>query len=108
MRRTLFMLAPLSLLALAACGEGSAFDESFKTTYREKFVATCVAGAEGQIPAGVTVDLDKICTCAADKVMEGKSATDLATTVPGSAEDLDKVKQCISELGPVKIGGAGG
>lgn len=100
MQKLTLLLIPL---LLTACGEGSAFDESFKTSYRAKFVSTCIAGAEGQIPAGVMVDLDKICGCAADKVMEGKSATDLATTVPGSAEDFDKVKQCISELGPVKI-----
>ncbi len=85
---------------LTACGEGSAVDEGIKATYREQLVTTCSATAEGYLPAAANIDLDKICGCAADKIMEGKSATDLATTVPGSAEDLAKIRQCATELYP--------
>ena len=74
----------LSCLALTACGEGSALDESVKTTVRQQLVATCTATAEGQIPEGLTVDLDKVCDCAADKVMDGKSVQDLVTNPPTS------------------------
>ena len=35
--------------------------------------------------------------------MEGKTAKELMTTVPGSPEDLAKVQTCVSELAPVKI-----
>lgn len=104
MRKLTFLLCPL---LLTACGEGSAFDESFKTSYREKFVASCTTGAQSTIPEGVEVDLNKICACAADKIMEGKSAKDLATTMPGSAEDMAKVQLCAKEVGPVKINTAG-
>lgn len=102
MHKLALLLIPLTL---TACGEGSALDESIKVTYREKLVATCSATASGYLPTGANVDVDKICGCAADKVMEGKSATDLATTVPGSAEDLAKIRQCATELYPdgVKI-----
>ena len=34
-------------LLLSACGEGSAFDENFKKTFREEAVSQCVAGAKG-------------------------------------------------------------
>ena len=98
----------LSCLALTACGEGSALDESVKTTVRQQLVATCTATAEGQIPEGLTVDLDKVCDCAADKVMDGKSVQDLVTNPPTSAEDLNKVRECLNEMGPVKIAPAEG
>lgn len=87
-------------LTLTACGEGSALDESFKSSYREKLVSTCTSSAQSYIPAGVNIDLDKICGCTADKIMEGKSAKELATTVPGSAEDIAKVQACVGELYP--------
>ena len=100
MHKLTLLLLPFTL---AACGEGSSFDESLKATYREKLVTTCAATAQGSIPDTITVDIDKICACAADKVMEGKSAKDLVSTVPGSAEDLAKVQACVKEIGPVKI-----
>lgn len=102
------MVRPLLLLlpvALTACGEGSAVDAQIKATYREQLVTVCTSTASGYLPAGANIDLDKVCGCATDKVMEGKSATDLATTVPGSAEDIAKIRLCATELYPdgVKI-----
>ena len=105
MQKLTLLLFTLPLL-LTACGEGSSVDESIKTSYRAKLVATCTATAQGYVPAGVVVDIDKICGCGADKIMEGKSAQELVTTVPGNAEDIAKVRECITELGPVKIGQA--
>lgn len=100
MRITAIALATLAL-CLTACGDGSAVDESIKATYREQLVTTCSATASGYLPSSTAnIDLDKICGCAADKIMEGKSATDLATTVPGSAEDLAKIRLCATELYP--------
>lgn len=97
MHKLTLLLIPLTL---TACGEGSAVDERIKATYREQLVATCSATASGYLPTGANVDVDKVCGCAADKVMEGKSATDLVSTVPGSAEDLAKVRECATELYP--------
>lgn len=106
MHKLILIMLPLTL---AACGEGSAVDEQIKATYREQLVATCTATAAGYVPSAANIDIDKICGCAADKVMEGKSVTDLATTVPGSAEDIAKVRLCASELYPdgvnIKLGG---
>ena len=90
----------LLTLALTACGEGSVVDDSIKATYREKLVTTCTATAQATVPSAANLDLDKICGCAADKVMEGKSARDLVSTVPGSAEDIAKIRQCATELYP--------
>lgn len=94
-------------LTLTACGDGSSIDESVKTRIRQQLIATCTVSAEAQIPEGVTVDLDKLCTCAADKVMAGKSAKELITNPPTSAEDLSVVQECVKEVGPVKIDTSG-
>lgn len=107
MRRSAFLATAFALSAtLSACGEGSAFDETFKTSYKEKFVQQCADSAKGSIPAGINIDATKLCGCAADKIMQGKSAKDLATTVPGSAEDMAKVQACLTELYPNISAGA--
>ena len=103
MRTHSLLALPCFALALTACGEGGVLDESVKTTVREQLVATCTATAEGQIPEGVTVDLNQVCNCAADKVLDGKSVQDLVSNPPTSAEDLDKVRECLKEMGPVKL-----
>jgi hypothetical protein len=103
MRTHSLLALPCFALALTACGEGGVLDESVKTTVREQLVATCTATAEGQIPEGVTVNLNQVCSCAADKVMDGKSVQDLVSNPPTSAEDLDKVRECLKEMGPVKL-----
>lgn len=103
MRKLSLLALPCLALALTACGEGGVLDESVKTTVREQLVATCTATAEGQIPEGLTVDLNRVCDCAADKVMDGKSVQDLVTNPPTSAEDLLKVRECLNEMGPVKL-----
>lgn len=103
MRKAVLALAPLSLLALAACGEGSVVDANLKSTIRQSIVASCAATAQGQIPEGVSVDVSKVCDCAADKVMAEKSVKDLVSNPPTPSEALDKVKACVSEIGPVTI-----
>ncbi len=104
MRRILalpFLLTPL--LTLAACGEGGVVDANLKSTIRQSLVASCTATAQGQIPEGVSVDVSKVCDCAADKVMADHSVQDLVANPPSPAEALDKVKTCVSEIGPVTI-----
>ena len=104
MRRTLALTALLApLLTLAACGEGGVVDANLKSTLRQSLVASCTATAQGQIPAGINVDVSTICTCATDKVMAEKSVKDLVANPPTPSEALDKVKACISEIGPVTI-----
>ncbi len=88
-------------LLLSACGEGSAFDENFKKTFREEAVSQCVAGAKGSMPPGINVDLEKICGCTADKVMEGKSAAELMKAAANeSREAITHVQACVAETYP--------
>ena len=103
MRLSALSLATISLLSLTACGEGGALDENVKATVRQSIVASCAATAEGQVPEGVNVDLDKVCDCAADKLMAGKSVQDLVSNPPTSVEDLAPIKECLKEIGPVTV-----
>ena len=103
MRLSALSLAPIALLALSACGEGGAMDESVKSTVRQSLVSSCAATAEGQVPEGVNVDLNKVCDCAADKFMAGKSVQDLIANPPTSMEDLAPIKECLKEIGPVTV-----
>jgi hypothetical protein len=103
MRLSAHSLAPIALLSLAACGEGGAIDENLKSTLRASLVSSCAATAEGQVPEGVNVDLDKVCDCAADKLMAGKSVQELIANPPTSAEDLAPITECLKETGAVTI-----
>lgn len=102
MYRPLLPLLALPL-ALVACGEGGVVDANLKSTLRQSLVASCTATAQGQIPEGVSVDVSKICECAADKVIADHSVQDLIANPPTPSEALDKVKACVSEVGPVSI-----
>lgn len=103
--RVVSMMPLLGLVLLAACGEGSSFDEGFKKSFREKYVENCSKSASSMAPAGQTkIDFAKLCGCTADKVMEGRSATELA-----SLSDADQQKAasvCIAQLYPGMAGGA--
>jgi hypothetical protein len=103
MHRAVISLAPLAILALAACGEGGVVDANLKSTVRQSIVQSCNATAQGQIPEGVTVDVSKVCDCAADKVMADHNVQDLIANPPSPSEALDKVKACVSEISPVKL-----
>jgi hypothetical protein len=100
----IFIVAAL-LSLLAACGEGSAFDNSFRTSYRERAVESCVAGIRSSAPAGVRLDFNRVCQCAVDRHMEGKSATDLMGA-ENSQETTAAAEQCVMEEAR-RMGGAG-
>ena len=90
-------------LVLAGCGEGSALNDTVQISVRESLIATCTTAAQEQIPEGIQVDIDKVCGCAADKVTEGKTVSDLMADPPTPSEAMSKVQACLRELGPVKI-----
>ena len=91
------MIALLIVPALAGCGEGSSFDKGFKKAYREKGIAACVEATRRQSPLGAAaVDVEAICTCTVDKVMEGKSANDLMS--PDEKAEKAAVEQCLAKV----------
>lgn len=102
-------LLPLVTLAalpvLAACGEGSAFDNGFRTSYRERAVESCLSGIRAGAPAGVRLDFRRVCECAVDRHMEGKSATDLMGA-ENQQQTQAAAEQCVMEEARRVGGGA--
>ena len=83
--------------ALAGCGEGSSFDQGFKKAYREKGIAACVEAARRQSPLGsASIDVEGLCTCTVDKVMEGKSANELMS--PDEKAEKAAIEQCLAKV----------
>src|SRR5690554_3070656 len=89
------------IVLLAACGPGSAFDNSFRESYREKAVEGCVEGSR-RAPAAPGVDFQRICECAVDRHMQGKSATDLMGEADDAAQSgaQETTLQCVREIVP--------
>ncbi len=90
-----------SITLLVGCGPGSAFDNSFRESYREQAVESCVQGASAA-PAVPGVDFRSICECTVDRHMAGKSASDLM----GEGGEIDQAAardlsmQCVRDLVP--------
>lgn len=99
MRTAIIIMVAAALVA--ACGEGSAFDDSFKASYVEKGVEACVrtAGARGPAPAGVRYDV--LCRCLMEQHVAGRSAMELMQEQE-SAADAEigrEMEQCIAQSG---------
>ena len=76
MRTISVMTILLPFAALAACGS----EESARSTFRQASIDGCMSAASGQpTPAAMAnFDWNRLCSCATDKIMDGKSAADLA------------------------------
>lgn len=102
------MIAVAALVLLQACGGAGVdnssgngqggltqgFDDGLRTAFREKFVAECVKGA--QTTSHSTIDFTPICACSADKLMAGKSATQMLTG-PTPKESEAAIGACVKE-----------
>ena len=94
-------IALLIAPALAGCGEGSSFDKGFKQAYRDKAIPACVEATRRQSPLGAAnIDVEALCTCTVDKVMEGKSANDLMS--PDEKAEKAAVEQCLAKVTTTK------
>ncbi len=93
--------ATASAILLAACGSGSAFDNSFRESYREQAIEGCVQGSR-TAPAPAGVDFQRICECAVDRHMEGKTATELMSEdqAASRAGAQEATMQCVREIVP--------
>ena len=101
------------LTLLAACGKGaggnasasgnisSAFGDSFRQSYRVKFVDSCATGAKQAAarsgnPAAAGLDYLPLCQCAADRLLATHTVTELMSG-PSQAEQAAVTQQCLKE-----------
>lgn len=106
MRMKFAALLVVPMLTLAACGS----EESARNTFRTASIDGCVSASESQpTPPGMEgFDWNRLCTCATDRIMEGKSASELAQLEPGGPGQQEAVMQCVQEMMPGGLPGAGG
>jgi hypothetical protein len=96
------------VLSLAGCGEGSAFDNGIRDGFRRTAVESCVSSSRGTpMPAGF--DWERLCGCAIDRYMEGKSGSDLRSADPSDPALRAATQQCAMEqMGAAAGAPAGG
>jgi len=88
----------LVLLPLAAC----ASEETQRTAFRDASIASCMAASRNApTPPGMAgFDWNSLCTCATDKIMEGKSASELAALEADGPGQQAAVQQCVMQMLP--------
>jgi hypothetical protein len=94
-----FATLAFPIVLLAGCGSAGSgnnsasdsFTEGFMNGFRKNFVSQCVEGA--QKTSGTTRDFTTLCSCVADKVMAGKTTTQLMSP-PSDEETRQVAAQC--------------
>jgi hypothetical protein len=88
-------------LSLAGCGSGGASDNEVRASMRESAVASCVA-ASRNAPNRAQYDWPRLCACATDRYMAGKSTSDLQDADPQDPARRAASRQCaIEQMGEV-------
>ena len=95
-------------LILAGCGEGSAFDNGVRSSFRDNAVQSCVTASQ-RAPNSSHFDWPRLCGCAVDRYMAGKSTSDLRNANPQDPALRAATQQCAMEqIGAAPAAPAGG
>lgn len=93
------ILGAMSLLSLAACDSGGVVEQTIQRGVQQSAVQACTAWLpQSEIALAAGVDPERLCGCAANRILEGKGASDLADLRPSSAELHAAVAQCVAEV----------
>ncbi len=99
------MFAAVALLSLSACDSGGIVDQTIRQGVRESAVQACTAWVpQSQIALAAGVDTERLCGCAADRILEEKDGSELADLRPSSPELRAAVAQCVAEVQTVEKG----
>jgi len=92
------LLGIVLILSLGACDDGGVVDQTIQRGVRQSAVQACVAWVpESQIAATAGLDADRLCSCAADRLLEGKDVADLGELRPDSPESRAAIVRCVAE-----------
>ena len=88
------ILMPAAMLA--ACGPS---EEAARNSFRQSSIESCVgASREVAAPQLAGFDWERLCSCATDRIMAGKSARELIQLEPGGPGQREAVEQCVIEM----------
>jgi hypothetical protein len=86
-------------LSLGACDSGGVVDQTVRHSVRQSAVAACQQWIpQLDVTAATGLDPGRLCGCAADRIMAGKNASDLANNTPGMPEVRAAVLQCVANF----------
>jgi hypothetical protein len=103
MRVILAGAAGAMIVSLAACGPGSAFDNGVRDQFKTTAVESCVTSSRGS-PAAAQLDFNRLCNCAIERYMGGKTTDQLRNADPQDPALRSATEQCMME----QLGAAGG
>lgn len=87
------------LLLLTACDASGVIGDTAKQGVRQSAIQACIAWApESPIAAAAGVGAERLCACAADRIMAQKNLSDLAALRPDRAEIQAAVVQCLADV----------
>ena len=99
------MLAILSLVLLWGTAlahqnpDALSEDENARRVFREASISSCEERArESTTPELEGLNWPRLCRCATDRIIEGKSAQHLAEMVPRGPGQREAVVQCLAEM----------
>lgn len=97
------MVGMLLVAALAGCGKGNVVDSAVLPAVRDKAMDRCEM-AVASVASASGLDIEKVCNCAVDRIMAGKSAVDLAQMTRASPEIRQAAQACVLEqVGNLKM-----
>jgi len=89
----------LLIVSAGACDDGGMVDQTIQRGVRQSAVQACVAWVpESQITAAAGLNADRLCACAADRLLEGKGVADLGELRPDSPENRAAIVQCVAQI----------
>jgi hypothetical protein len=93
------MAAAAPLILLAACDSGGVVDQTVRIGVRQSAIEACSAWIpQSEIALAAGVETARLCGCAADRILEGRSASELANLRPSIADLRAAVAHCVSEM----------
>ena len=100
------LIALLLLAPLAACG---AAEEAARNSFRETSIQSCTSASRSAAPPQLAGwNWSGICSCATDRIMEGKSVADLARIESNTPEQRAAIQHCVTQIQGVTVPNASG
>ena len=94
------LLAVGAAAALAGCDAyNEAYNNSFRSTFRQASIDSCISASRTSAPPQARGwDWQRLCTCATDRLMAGKSAEELSRLASDTPEQRAAMQQCVAEV----------